>query len=153
MQLLRNTQTGSSDLSHTIFQFFPTNTDTNRWLAACQYETVSLWALDLLLKQYETRKANVTADFYYDLSAMPEAATLRGHLFERQVLNHLCGIRTECAFPIRGLTDSDQEWTYRGYIGHFKFQESTVLHKITEAYQDQRLLHLVPLVRNSRSVD
>jgi hypothetical protein len=27
----------------------------------CQFETVSLWAVDLLLQQYETRKANMAA--------------------------------------------------------------------------------------------
>jgi len=53
-----------------------------------------------------------------------DAAVLRGHLFERQVLNDLYGLRTECTFPVRGVTDSNQTtWTYEG---------STFFDEITE---------------------
>ncbi len=98
---------------------------TKRLLSDCEFETVSRWGLELLLRQYEVvnarlpvryvRKANVAAELYYNVSVIPGAASLRGHLFERQVLNHFCGIRTECEFSIHGLTDSDPiAWTYRG---------------------------------------
>jgi hypothetical protein len=81
-------------------------------LSDCQFEAVSRWALDLLLRQCEACKADVTADFYYYISAMPEAASLCDYLFEWQVLNHLCDIRTERTFSIRGLTDCNQiPWT------------------------------------------
>jgi len=49
IELLLDTQTGGSDVSYMIFQNFPTNTDTNQLLADCRFETVSRWALDLLL--------------------------------------------------------------------------------------------------------
>jgi hypothetical protein len=77
-----------------------------------------------------------------------------GYLFERQVLNHLCGISEECKFPIRRLTDSKQTtWTYRGPIERFNFQESTFLDRITEAVQHRRPVHLVPSVCNFPAVD
>jgi hypothetical protein len=96
-KLLRNTRSGGtrmrgSNVSHTIFQIYPPDTDPSRLLLHCQYEPISGWALNILLQQYEVSKANAAADFYYKLSGMPEAAALRGHLFERQVLSHLCGI-------------------------------------------------------------
>jgi hypothetical protein len=110
--------------------------------------------LDLLLQQYEARKADAAADFYRNISVMPGAAWLQGHLFERQVLNYLCGISEECKFSIRRLTDTKQKtWTYRGPIERFNFQESTFLDGITEAVQHRRPVHLVPLVRNFPAVD
>jgi hypothetical protein len=63
--------------------------------------------LDLLLRQYKTHKANVTTNFYQNIPAMPEAESLRGHLFEWQVLNYLNDIRDECTFPILRLTGSE----------------------------------------------
>jgi hypothetical protein len=54
MQLLHKSQTGGSTISHRIFQIFPAN--ENRLLVECQFESVSRWALDLLLRQYEDRK-------------------------------------------------------------------------------------------------
>jgi hypothetical protein len=83
MQLLNEAQTGGSDVSHTIFQIFPSNTDTNRLLSHCHFETVSRWALDLLLCQYEVEQANAAADFFRKISGMRGAASLRGYLFER----------------------------------------------------------------------
>ncbi|KAF8505817.1 hypothetical protein F5888DRAFT_1604032, partial [Russula emetica] len=159
IELLLDTQTGGSDVSYMIFQNFPTNTDTNQLLADCRFETVSRWALDLLLhalaeaKNGQTNKANVTADFYHNISVMPVAASLRGHLFEMQVLNHLRGICIECTFPIRGLTDSNQTWTYRGRIRHITFQESTVFNEISKAVRKRKPLHLIPFVRNFPAVD
>ena len=46
---------------------------------------VSQQALDPLLKDYETRQA---AAFYDYISETSDAASLWGHVFERQVLNH-----------------------------------------------------------------
>jgi hypothetical protein len=112
--------------------------------------------LDLLLRQYETHKVNVTANFYRTTSAMSGAGPLRGHVFEWQVLNHLNQIRTEYTWPIRRLTDSKQiAWTYRRPIDHITFQESTstVLGEITKAVRNRKPLHLIPLVRNFPAVD
>jgi hypothetical protein len=151
MKLVRKTQTGGSDISHRIFQIFPA--DAKRSLPECHFESVSRWALDLLLDQYKDRQADLIADFYYHISVMPEAATLRGHLFERQVLNHLRGIRTEYTFPIRGLTDSNERrWTYRGHES-ITFEESTAFDIITKAVQCRTPLHLVPLACNFAAVD
>jgi hypothetical protein len=141
-----------SNVSHKIFQNFPIPTDTNRWLSECQIEAVSRWALDLLLRQH---KADATADFYYYISAsvMSDTGSLRGQPFERQVLNHLRDIRTECTFSIRGLTDSNQmPWTYRG-PECITFEESTAFHKISEAVKYRKPLHLIPLARNFAAVD
>jgi hypothetical protein len=154
MQLLLKTGTGGSNVSHAIFQISPTNTNTNQWLSECQFETVSRWALDLVLRQYETHKANVTANFYHNISVIPGAALLQRHLFEWQVLNHLNHIPTEYTFPIRRLIDFKQMmWTYRGPIDLITFQESTVLDEITKAIPVRKPLHLVPLVRNFLAVD
>jgi hypothetical protein len=151
MQLLHKIRTGGSDISHIIFQKIPA--DTERLLSECRFESVSGWALDLLLDQYKDRQADLIADFYYHISAMPEAATLRGHLFERLVLNCLRGIRTEYTFPIRGLTDSNERrWTYRGPES-ITFEESTAFDIITKAVQCRTPLHLVPLARNFAAVD
>jgi len=87
MQLLRKTRKGGSNISHTIFQNFPA--DERRLFSACQYGTVSQWAFDLVLEQYGARKAEVIADFYFNISGMPGAASLRGYLFEKQVLRRL----------------------------------------------------------------
>jgi hypothetical protein len=158
-KLLRNTRSGGtrmrgSNVSHTIFQIYPPDTDPSRLLLHCQYEPISGWALNILLQQYEVSKANAAADFYYKLSGMPEAAALRGHLFERQVLSHLCGIDKKVEFQIRGLTDSNQTmWNYRGRIPNTTFQDSAFFSEITKAVQNQEPLHLVPLSRNFPAVD
>ena len=157
LQLLLDAQMGNSDISHTIFQFFPTDTDTdtdeNRLLSRAQYEVVSRWALDLLLRHHEDVKAHATADLYYNLSGASGAASLRGHMFEWQVFNYLDEKCTGRTFPIRGLTDSDQTWTYRGSIRRITFQESTVFTEISEAVQNLKPRHLVPIVRNFPAMD
>jgi hypothetical protein len=107
--LLHGPQRGSkSDVSHTIFQIFPTNTNTDRLLAECHFEPVSRWALDILLSEYEAYKAYEIADFQFKVSAMHGAASLRGHTSERQVvLNHFFpDIPIEHSSPIRGLIPS-----------------------------------------------
>ena len=46
-----------------FFQILPSNTDPKPLLSDRQFEAVSRWALDLLPRQYEARKAAMTADF------------------------------------------------------------------------------------------
>ena len=154
IQLLRNTRGGGSDVSHTIFQISPTPTDTYRLFSNCQFGPVSRWALDLLLRQHETREADATADFYYYISVTSDVGLLRGPLFERLALNHLRDIRTECTFSIRGLAvDSNQmPWTYCG-PECVTFEESTAFQKISEAVQYRKSLHLIPLACNFVAVD
>ena len=148
------TQTGVSNVSHKVFQIVPPDTDPNRWLFSCHFEAVSEWAFEVLLKKYEALDANAVAEFYLKLSGMPDSALLRGHLFERQVLNHLHGICTPLEFSIRGLTNSNEmKWTYHGPIRHVTLQESSFFSELTKAVENQERLHLVPLARNLPSVD
>ena len=146
MQLVYKTRSGGSEVSHRIFQILPAN--AKRFLSDCRFETVSRWALDLLLDKYKAHRADVIADFYHAISGLSEAGSLQGHLFERLVLNHLCGMPTECTFTIRGLTDLDEmTWTYR------KTKRSDDFNKITEAVEGRKPLHVVPIAHNFPAVD
>ena len=154
MQLLNNAQMGGSDVPHTIFQIFPSNTDPNRLLSQCHFETVSRWALDLLLSQYELQQANAATDFFHKISGMHGAASLRGYLFKRQVLKYLDDIDTDCHLLIRGLTSDDEiPWTYRGPIRRVTFQETAVIDTIKKAVESSTPLHLVPSASNFPAVD
>ena len=154
MELLLSAKSGQSfsDLPHTIFQISPMDIDA--FLPGCKIEAVSGWVLDLLLQGYRDCRADKLADFYFNLSVLPEAASLQSHLFERQVLNFLDGIRVERQFSVRRLTDSNQmTWAYRGPIQRLTFEESTVMEQITKAVQKKEPLHLVPLVRDFSVID
>ena len=154
IRLLRDTRTGASDISHTVFQVFPSNTDPNRLYSNCQIETVSPWALDRILHYHAAHRADLMANFYYQVSSVPAAGSLRGHLFERQILNHLSGIDSEKPFSIRALTNSKKKtWTYRGPIRRTDFQKLKVVPEITRAVRDQESLHLVPAARNFPAAD
>jgi hypothetical protein len=74
MQLLIHSRTGGSTISHRIFEIFPTN--ENRLLAQCGFQSVSRWALNLLLQAYEVHTTNAAADFYHRLSGMPGTGPL-----------------------------------------------------------------------------
>jgi hypothetical protein len=155
MQLLHKTREGGSgsNVSHPIFQNFTSlKTGPKQPFSNSHFETVSQWALNLLPEQYEAHKADVAAGFYYKLSAMHDAATLRGHLFERQVLNHLRGIRRERQFSMRRLTGSQQMTWYRGPVRHTDLQRSLFLDEITEVVRRRSTLHLVSLARNFLAV-
>ena len=84
---------------------------------------------------------------------VPAAASLRGHLFERQVFNYLGGIRT--TFTIRALTESNQKqaWNYRGSIQYITFDEFTVCKELDKAVRDLKPRHLVPRARNFATMD
>ncbi|KAF8498734.1 hypothetical protein F5888DRAFT_201198 [Russula emetica] len=143
---------GASALSHTIFQLSPTN--EIRQLEACDYEAVSRWVFDTLLGVCETHEADAAAKLYCELSGEPRAASLRGRLFKRHILNYLDRIDTNRDLSIRGLTNSDQmTWTYRGPIPRFTFQELTVTDKIKNAVENDGPLHLIPSALNFPAVD
>jgi len=72
-------------LLHTIFELSPR--DGDRLFGDALIGTVSPWALDLLLAVYESQKSDAAADFYGSIANMPKAGTLRGRIFEQQVLN------------------------------------------------------------------
>ena len=155
VQLFRDARSGTLEVSHRIFQFFPS--DGERSLFDCQFDPVSRWALDLLLRHYEDQKFDAATDFYYSISGMSEAASLQGHIFERQVLNHLgdiASIPAKSTFNIRGLTDSNlTKWTCHGAIRRITFDESTVFNELTEAVRNRKPVHLVPSARNFAAVD
>jgi hypothetical protein len=143
----------ASELSNAFFEIFPSN--DSRRLGDCQFGAVSQWALDLLLVEYENGQADAAAAFYRTLSGMPNAASLRGHLFERQVLNYLDGINAPHNFSICGLTDYNRmTWTYCGPIRSFTFRERTTFREeLIKAVQSGESLHLRPAARNFPTVD
>ena len=105
LELLHSSRSGDPD-SHAIFNISPM--PESRSLPRCKFGAVSQWTLDLLLKEYETRRADEVALFYDYISGMSEAASLWDHVFKRQVLNHLEDIQNEQEFRIRGLTSPDE---------------------------------------------
>ena len=106
LHLLHSSRSGNPDVSHAVFEVSPIS--GSRSLTRCKFGAVSQWALDLLLKEYETRRADEVALFYDYISGMSEAASLWDHVFKRQVLNHLEDIQNEQEFRIRGLTSPDE---------------------------------------------
>jgi hypothetical protein len=152
-QLLHLHQRGNSDVSHLIFVNFPKNKD--RLFTQCKFGGVSKWALDLLLERYKTRRADVAADFYEDISRAPKTATLWGHVFESLALGHLDDANTNFEFSIRRLTSTEEEtWTIHDGPHRFNFRGvSDFLDGITKAVDEQTPLHLVPISRNFMTVD
>ena len=83
---------------------------------------------------------------------MPDAATVQGDMFERQVLNHLCGIRT-LTFSIRGLTDSNQaEWTCHRPIRCITFEDPTFSNELTKAIRKRETSTFGPFSYNFAAV-
>jgi hypothetical protein len=152
-QLLHSFGKGDSDVSHSIFEVSPKK-DEKRQLSDCKFGIVSRWAMQVLLTAYEAQKADAAVLFYHTISG-PSAASLRGHIFERQVLEHLKLIGTECEFPIRGLAAPEETiWTYRGPMTNYTFlEDSDFISNIVEAVQAQTPLHLVPSAPNFPTVD
>src|SRR5260221_8405793 len=86
-RLLDSARNGGQSVSHTFFVISPTNKKRHIW--RCEFGAVSPWSLGLLLKEYETQRADATTAFYHFISRSFDAALLWGHVFERQVLNYL----------------------------------------------------------------
>lgn len=150
-QALNLNELDANAISHTIFQISPA--DELRQLETCNWDLVSQWAFNSLLDKCESYEAHATAQFYRQLSGIPWAASFRGHLFERQVLNHLSGLHTPHTFSIRRLTDSNQmTWTYPGINGT-RFDNMNVIGIIKAAVENHTSLHLLPLDPNFPAVD
>jgi hypothetical protein len=64
----------SSGLSHLIFQLSPE--DDMRLLGGARVGAVSMWALDLLLKKYESRRSDAAFNFYHSIMGTRSAAVL-----------------------------------------------------------------------------
>ena len=150
---LRKSRAGASTVSHSIFQIFPTT--KNRRFEYSHCEAVSQWVFDNLLRECEAGEHEAACRLYYNLARLPWADSLRGCLFERQVLYYLDSIKTNHDLPMRGLTNPHDEalWTYRGPINRSTFEERTVANSIKKAVADRTPVHLVPLIPNFPTVD
>jgi len=109
---------------------------------------------DLLIEEYEAHSAYAISNFYFKISAMPGAATLRGYLFEQQVLKYLDSIKSPCKLSMRRLTDSEQEsqepWPYRGSFQRVRFDKRNY---IENSIVNDEPLHLVSSAPNFDAVD
>ena len=142
-QLLHASKSGDSDVSHAVFEISPS--DKRRFLSACKFGAVSKWALKFLFKVYETQQADAITTFYQQISGMPSAASLRGHVFELQALHYLDDLRTKREFSIRGLTSTTMTWIYHGRTRRFNSpQDLDSIKEITQAVEQKTPLHLVP---------
>ncbi|KAH9978410.1 hypothetical protein BJV74DRAFT_888255 [Russula compacta] len=143
-----------TNISHSIFQIFPSDADELPSFDRCKFDTVSRWALDILLGQYDKREAEALASLYYRMSPTSGAGSVRGRMFEKQVLNYLDGIEVEHPFSIRRLIDSERmQWLYRGPIRRFAFTTLTFTAGIADAVQKKERVHLVPINPNFGAVD
>ena len=151
-QLMRTSRNDDSDVSHSIFQISPEH--ESRLLAQCNFGGVSRWALGVLLKEYKDREADATILFYRSISGTPDTASLRGLMFEMQVLQYLDGLLGSEEFKIRGLTSPvEMIWT-PGSTSRFDFLDgSGFTGKLKEAVQNGTGVHLVPSIPNFPAVD
>jgi len=145
MQLLHASHTGATDaaISHTIFQISPI--DQSWQLSKCEFQVVSDWAFRLFMGEYERHEAHRANDFYCQLSGVPRAAPIWGHVFEQKVLHHIDTYGRK--FEIRGLTSPGIiTWECPAPIRRYNFLgEADFIHEVTEAIKENRSLHLVPM--------
>jgi len=151
MQLLYASRTGDSAVSHSIFEILPI--DESRQLAECGFDIVSHWVLRLFMEEYESCEAHRANDFYRQISGLPKAASLWGHVFEQKVLHHIDTYG--CEFEIRALASPGMiTWECPGPIRRYTFQrEEDFILEITETIKKNKSLHLVPLASNFEAVD
>jgi len=129
-----------------------------RQLGKCTCGPVSPWALEYLLTVCEKHEANAATQFYHTLSMFPWAGSIRGYVFERQVLKYLDDIKEERHLKIRRLTETKtgktSSWIYRGKIERFTFKDSE---EFQEEFQKRvatkKPVHLVPSAPNFAAVD
>jgi hypothetical protein len=142
----------SIGLSHSIFQLSPG--DDMRILGGARVGAVSRWALDLLLKKYESRQSDAAFNFYQYIKGIQPAAALRGEIMERQVLKYFDSLDGPQAFQIRSLADSTISiWTYPRDVRRDTFESSSFTSLLSSAVSSRRGLHLVPLDPNFPAVN
>ena len=113
-----------------------------------------MWALDLLLKKYESRQSDAAFNFYHYITGIRSAATLRGNMMERQVLKYFDSLDCPQTFEIRSLADSTiSNWTYPGPVKRASFQSSSFTSLLSSAVSSGQALHLVPLDPNFPAID
>ena len=142
----------SSHVSHAVFEMSSTSKD--RLWFDCQIGAVSPWALDLLLQAWEDAPADAAAKFHRSVIRMRQAGTLRGDMFERQVLKHLDAISSHHTFSIRSLSTSvTKQWVYPGPARRFTFELPAFAGALNAAIENKEPLHLVPYNHNFPAVD
>ena len=153
LNLLHETYT-SSDLSHSIFELSPSTENELRLLLGARVGTVSMWALDLLLKKYETHQADAAVEFFNSINGTPCAGSLRGRIMERQVLKYFNSLKGPQIFQLRSLADSSiTQWKYPGPARCVTFQSQTFTTSLQSAVDTRVPIHLVPLDPNFPAVD
>jgi hypothetical protein len=146
--------TTSDGVSHLVFELSPDPEDENRRLNRAHIGAVSKWALNILLADYETRQSDSAADFYHSISTMPSAGSLRGRIFERQVLMYFASLEAPQIFKLRSLAESTTaNWTYPGCSKHISFSSRSFTSHLENAINANQSCHLVPQDPNFPAVD
>ena len=152
IEALQKYRMGADHLSRRIFQISPTN--ESRALQMCQYEPLSEWVYNYMLRVCEAREADAATRLVTTLSMRSWSASFRGMVFETEILRYLNSIKTDCSLPIRRLGQANQTpWSYPGPIDSRKFREPTVIRYIKDAAKARKPLHLVPQPSNFPAVD
>ena len=121
---------GPDDLSHRLFQLRPLNLNELRRVEECQFEAVSDWVYDLIIRVCAEKDKDAAATIYYQLEKTPSAGLFRGRLFEKQVLDFLDRIESNHDLSIRRLSKTggaNSNWTYHGPIRRYTFEEPMYL--------------------------
>ena len=143
---LQDQTCSKTSISHSVFQLSPADDDDERLLINATISAISPWALTTLLEIYERREADASFKFY---KMIPDEGTIRGQMFQVQVLKHLGALKGQEQFTIRRLTDSDtSQWTYPGPTASFFSHSSTFPQLLEDAVTQQKSVHLVPQERN-----
>ena len=107
---------------------------------------MSNWALNKLLIEYELRQEDAAAELYMESAGMQHGGTLRGRLWERQVLKYLDSCQSPQTFTIRSLANSTvSQWTYPAPVTRVDFLSPSFTPSLRLAVDTQQPRHLVPL--------
>lgn len=127
--------------------------DDQRMLSQVTTAAISPWALTTLLKIYERRQAGASFEFYQRIKDLPDEGTIRGQMFQAQLLKYLNALKEPQPFTVRRLTSSDtDEWTYPGPTENSFSHSSTFFKSLEDAVTQEKPLHLVPKQPNFPAV-
>ena len=143
---LRDQICSKTSILHSVFQLSPADDDDERLLVNATISAISPWALTTLLEIYERHEADASYKFYKMIS---DEGTIRGQMFQVQVLKHLGALNGREQFTIRRLTDSDtSQWTYPGPTASSFSHSSTFPQLLEDAVTQQKSVHLVAQERS-----
>jgi hypothetical protein len=138
-------------LFDSVFYLFPKN--DMRLYDEAEVAAVSSWALDVFLNACEGRQPGVAFQFYKWIIINPDAATLEGQMFKRQVLRYFGSLKGAEWFTIRSLADSTtSQWMYPGPTEVSSRQSFTATRLLHDAVAHNMPLHLVSQDRNFPSI-